>query len=227
MTLLVRIKMFDLRFKNPCSFIVAGVSQSGKTTFTLNLLRNIDTMFADPRCKQNVIYYYKKGQDVFNMFEKEKIVKKWVDHLPTEQMINEATMAYKGKGGSVLIIDDFGQELTRDIVSLFAVLSHHTNSVVILLMQNIFPKKPLFRDISLNSTYVVLFKNPRDKSQIANFARQFSPGKNSYIVDAFQEATKNPYSYLLFDFEQNTPDSVRVRSKILPHEGPMMVWLPK
>jgi len=32
---------------------------------------------------------------------------------------------------------------------------------------------------------------------------------------------------VLFDFEQNTPESIRVRSQVLPHEGPMVVWLPK
>lgn len=219
--------MFDLRFKNPCSFILAGSTKSGKTTFTLKLLRNIETLFQDSRCKQNVVYFYKKWQDAFDSFQKENIVGQWENVLPTEDRVNELTIRYKNKGGSVLIIDDFAQELTVDIVKLFTVLSHHTNSVVILLTQNIFPKKNLFRDISLNSTYIVLFKNPRDKSQISNFAKQFAPGKNGYIVEAFREATKRAYSYLLFDFEQNTPESIRVRSQVLPEEKPMVVWLPK
>lgn len=219
--------MFDTRFRNPSSFLLGGVSRSGKTTFTFNILRNIKTLFEDPRCRQNVIYYYNQWQPAYEAFEKEKIVAKWINKVPTADEVKKETAIYTEKGGSVLILDDFQQQLTSDIAELFSVLSHHTNSVVILLTQNIFSKNKAYRDISLNSTYVVLFKNPRDSSQINSFARQFSPGKNSYIVEAFKDATKKPHSYLLFDFHQSTPEETRVRSRVLPHEGPMIAWLPK
>jgi hypothetical protein len=79
----------------------------------------------------------------------------------------------------------------------------------------------------MHSLFPVLFKNVRDSSQIVSFARQFSPGKNSYIVEAFKEATKRPHSYMLFDFNQSTPEELRVRSRVLPNEGPMVAWMPK
>jgi hypothetical protein len=219
--------MFDTRFKNPSAFLLGGVSQSGKTTFAFNILRNIKVLFEDPRCRQNIIYYYNQWQTSFDAFRKENIVKSWVDKLPTADKVKEVTALYKDRGGSVLVIDDFAQELTPDIVDLFSILCHHTNSVVILLTQNIFSKNRVFRDISLNSTYVVLFKNPRDASQITSFARQFAPGKTKYIVEAFKEATSKPYSYMLFDFHQSTPEEIRVRSRVLPHDGPMVAWLMK
>ena len=217
--------MFDMRFRNPSSFILGGASQSGKTTFTFNILRNIDILFQDPRCQQNVIYFYKTWQKSYEIFDKEKIVTSWVNRLPTAQDVEKETAVYKDRGGSIIVIDDFAQDLTKTILDLFAVLCHHTNSVVFLLTQNIFSKNKVFRDISLNSTYVVLFKNPRDASQISSFARQFAPGKNSDIVDMFKLATKAPHSYVLFDFYQSTPDNLRVRSRVLPHEGPLNVWV--
>jgi hypothetical protein len=219
--------VYDLRFKNPSSFILGGASQSGKTTFTFNLLRYVDVLFENPKCKQNIIYYYNQWQDLFENFQHENIVTKWVNKLPTTEDVKEQTWLFKNDGGSILVIDDFAQKLNQDIVDVFSVLCHHTNSVVILLTQNIFSKNKVFRDVSLNSTYGVLFKNARDLSQINYFARQFSPGKNSYIVEAFKKATLRPYSYMLFDFHQATPEHLRVRSNVLPNDGPMKVWLPK
>jgi hypothetical protein len=219
--------MYDMRFRNPSSFILAGASQSGKTTFVLNLLKNIDTVFQDPRCKQNIIYFYNQWQNSFDMYRNENIVKEWVNNLPTTDYLLEKTSIYKDVGGSIAIIDDFAQQLSRDTIEIFTRMSHHTNIVVILLTQNIFSKNPVFREISLNATYVVLFKNPRDASQINNYARQFAPGKNSYIIDAFKDATKFPYSYLLFDNHQLTIEKLRVRTNVLPHEAPMIVYIPK
>lgn len=217
----------DLRFKTPSSFLLGGVSQSGKTTFTLNVLKNIDTLFANPKCKQNVIFFYNQWQNVYDMFRSTNIVHQWINRLPTTDDIKEKTMLYKDSGGSVLIIDDFAEKLDSAIVHLFSVLCHHTNSVVFVLTQNIFSKNRAFRDISLNSSYVVLFKNPRDSSQIVNFAKQFAPGNTKGLVKAFKQATRFPYSYMLFDFIQTTPSEFRIRSRILPQEAPMVLWMEK
>jgi predicted kinase len=217
---------YDVSFKNPSSFILAGASQSGKTTFTLNILRNIDVMFEKPSCKENIIYFYNQWQDGFESFKNENIVKEWIEKLPSTDDIIEKTLAHK-ESGSVIIIDDFAQQLNRDTIDIFTKLCHHTNSVIILLTQNLFSKNPVFREISLNATYIVLFKNPRDASQIITYARQFAPGRSKYIVDAFREATRKPYSYMLFDLHQSTPDSIRVRSNVLPHEFPMQAYCEK
>jgi hypothetical protein len=150
--------MFDTRFRNPSSFIVAGVSRSGKTTWVLNLLRNIDVLFVDPRCKQNIHFFYNEWQPSYESFVNEKIVSSWVNKMPSSEDVKKATALYTEKGGSVIVIDDYAQQLDKEIVELFSVLCHHTNSVVILLTQNLFSKNPVFRDISLNTTYVVLFK---------------------------------------------------------------------
>ena len=40
-----------------------------------------------------------------------------------------------------------------------------------LLVQNLFPKNKETRTISLNAHYMVVFKNPRDKSQISHLTR--------------------------------------------------------
>ena len=218
--------MFDVRFRNPSSFLLAGASQSGKTTFTLNLLRHIDHLFEKPECKNNVIYFYHQWQPSFDIFSKENIVKEWVNKLPSTDDIVEKTMGFV-ETGSIIVIDDFAQQLTKDTIDIFSRQCHHTNSVIILLVQNIFCKNPVFREISLNANYVVLFKNPRDASQISCFAKQITPGDSKWLIDAFEDATKQPHSYMLFDCHQDTPKNMRQRSHVLPHESPMRVYIPK
>jgi len=57
--------------------------------------------------------------------------------------------------------------------------SHHRNISHVLITQNLFHQGPSSRDISLNSNYIVVFKNPRDKTQIVHLARQVYP---SFLV---------------------------------------------
>lgn len=219
-------EMHDLRLKVPSTFILAGSSGCGKTEMTLNIVRNADVMFEDSRCAQNVVYYYKQWQDSYDRVQKEGIIHHWVNELPTCNDLTERTETFKQTGGSIVVIDDFAGELNKDIAHIFTALSHHLTLVVFLLTQNLFSKNPVFRDISLNSKYIILFKNPRDSSQINNFARQFSPGKVKFIVESFRKATEFAFSYCLYDSCQTTPDMLRVRSHILPHEAPMKIWLP-
>jgi hypothetical protein len=67
-------------------------------------------------------------------------------------------------------------------------------------------------------------KNDRDKQQISILARQFSPGNSNFVVQAYEDATKNPYDYLLLDFRPGSPHNLRLRSKIFPHQFPTTVY---
>lgn len=181
-------------------------------------------MLKNPAAMQNVLFFYSHWQPLYD--DLEKLGVHFFNHLPSKEEVASLTEPYTDKGGSVLIIDDFMQEVNADISHMFTVLSHHCNITIFLLSQNLFPKNPVFRDISLNATYIVVFKNPRDSSQIAAFARQFRPGKNQFIVKVYEAATEKPYSYLFFDNHQTTPDLIRIRSDIFNDGTPMRVWIP-
>ena len=72
------------------------------------------------------------------------------------------------------------------------------------------------RTLSLNSHYIILFKNPRDSLQICTLARQMYPGKSKFLVEAFNDATRQAYGYLLLDLKPTTEDRLRIRTGILP-----------
>ena len=72
--------------------------------------------------------------------------------------------------------------------------------------------------MSLNAHYMVLFKNPRDVSQFANLARQMYPKSSQFAVEAYRDATWEPYSYLLVDLRPEQDEELRLRTNIFPGE---------
>jgi hypothetical protein len=74
------------------------------------------------------------------------------------------------------------------------------------------------RNISLNSKYIILMKNNRDRAQIQHLARQIYPGKSKFLVESHADATRKPFGYLLLDFCNEIADIVRVRTGIVPGE---------
>jgi len=110
-------------------------------------------------------------------------------------------------------------ETNRSVTDLFTKGSHHRYISVIYIVQNLFNKGKEHRTISLNSHYIVVFKSPRDSSQIIHLAKQAYPTPPKIAQQAFADATSDPYGYLLFDFKQRTPEKFRLCSKIFLDEN--------
>ena len=127
----------------------------------------------------------------------------------------------------LVVLDDLMAETDGRVTNLFTKKSHHSDTSVIYLVQNLFPKNKESRTISLNSQYMVVLKNPRDASQLANLARQMYPGRGAFVQEAFADATASPYGYLLIDLKQNTPDDMRLRTSVLPDDAHQWVYIPK
>ena len=125
---------------------------------------------------------------------------------------------FDGREPILLIVDDLMQETNETIANLFTKGSHHRNVSVLFLVQNLFPKNKFARTISLNAHYMVLFKNPRDASQFATLARQMYPKQSQYAVEAYKDATREPYSYLVVDIRPEQDEDLRLRTNIFPGE---------
>jgi Poxvirus A32 protein len=221
-------KVYDVRLKTPFRFILAGPSECGKTTFVFNILRNQYHTLDKPT--SNVIYFYKHWQSGFDAMVKENRVSEWVQAIPTVEMLQEKTKAYKDGDGSIVVIDDLMQDIDEDIADLFTAISHSLHISVFLLSQNVFQTtNKWFRTISLQVTYMAIFKNPRDSSQFTTFAKQFTPGNTKWLTEVFEKCTKAAYSYIMFNMHQTTDHKLRVFTKFLPNEGEGMieVWMDK
>ena len=128
----------------------------------------------------------------------------------------------------LVIIDDLMRDSSSGaIVDLFTKGSHHKNISVIFISQNLFHQGRHSRDISLNSSYIVIFKNPRDKAQIQHLSRQVYPENPKFLQEAYHNACSVPHGYILLDLKQSTSEECRVRSNIFPDDKFNYVYIPR
>ena len=97
-------------------------------------------------------------------------------------------------------------------------MSHHKNTSVFFISQNIFSKGKFARDISLNTNYLIIFLNSRDQLQFQVLARQIFPTNTKFLIESFEDATKKPHGYLFLDLKQTTEFKNRIQSGILPNQ---------
>jgi len=121
---------------------------------------------------------------------------------------------------NMLVLDDQMSKAgnTKDLEDLFTKGSHHRNLTIIYIVQNLFDKSKSMRTASINSQYLVVFKSPRDKTAIQHLGTQMFPKNSKFLVESFQDATLEPYGYILIDLRQETPEQMRIRTKIFGGE---------
>ena len=110
------------------------------------------------------------------MYNKGIITQMFQDYSNYNEL-EDMVMRYKDDGGSILIFDDQLGDINEDICKIFHQLSHHGNCSTFFLSQNLFYANKSYRSMSLNAHYLFVMKNTRDRSQIVNLAKQFSPYK--------------------------------------------------
>lgn len=81
-------------------------------------------------------------------------------------------------------------QLNKDVSDLFTKGSHHLNVSVIFILQNVFHQSPVMRNISLNSHYMILLKNPRDRAQVRHHAQQLYMLSN-YTLPTLNASSKH------------------------------------
>ena len=196
----------------PCSILVVGPTQSGKTWVTKRIIRERKKMFLP--APQSVLYAYSAWQDAYNDMTDVTFHR----GLPTSSQL---------KPNSLVILDDVMQEATSspDVLKLFTVDVHHRNISILFLLQNLYFQSRFLRTLNLNSQYLMLFGNKRDKLQMNVLARQMYPGQTKYFMDSFEDSTSQPHGYLVCDLHPTSDKRFQLRTKIFPRETPW-VYLP-
>ena len=201
-------------FPSATTMCVTGGTGSGKTTWVHRLLKHRDVMFDTPPVR--VLYCYGVHQPVFDEMERTLGVK-CVQGLPMEEI--EAFS--EGPEHKMIVLDD----LMSQVVShpgaelLFTQGSHHKNMTVLFISQNLFSQGKCARTIALNTHFLVLFRNFRDKAQVMHFGRQLYPERWKGFMEAYDDATQQRYGYLVVDMSPHTEDDrMRLRTSIFPGE---------
>jgi Adenovirus IVa2 protein len=194
-----------LTWKHPFTCLVSGPTGCGKTEFTMRLIKHSKEVI-EPAPEQ-IIWCYGEYQDGF----------KRVSNTEFHEGIPDLSML-DGSSRTLLILDDLMHETDDRVTKIFTKISHHKNVSVLYLTQNLFHGGKENRTISLNAQYLVIFKNPRDATQIACLGRQMYPGKSKFLSEAFMDATIQPYSYIFIDLKPDTEQNHRLRSNVFPGE---------
>ena len=199
----------DLRPAWPYAILIAGSSGAGKTSLLTRFLeQGSRTMTRLPR---KILIYCSYDQPAYQRLREQApcpvIVRK--EPLPDD---------LETGSGTLLVVDDLQGRNVEALARWFTVKRHHLNTSVIYVVQNIFDKTPHHRTISLNATHIVLFKNPRDSSQVSYLSKQIFPQDPSFVSRAYAAFTKGlPHSYIVMDFNQTTPEEYRLRDSLLPY----------
>lgn len=197
---------------HPSSILIAGPSGSGKTVFVRNLLMH--EMLQPPPSR--IVIVYGEWQKEYDLLK---------HHFPSIEfhkgpMPADLYESFSPKENNLLILDDQMTDAANSgqLEKYFVQGAHHRNLTVIFILQNLFEKGKAMRSTNLNSNYLVLYKNPRDKGQMAVLGRQMYPTKWKGFVSALQDATQAPFSYLVVDLRPETPEEYRLRGNIFPGE---------
>lgn len=206
-------------FIHPFTCTVAGPTQSGKTWLLKKILLQNILLFDKP--PDNIIYCYSVWQNNYESFYEITPKIKFNQGLPDIDDLNSIE-------NNLIILDDLMRECEEDksIQKLFTIDSHHRNISVFFITQNIFSKGKFTRTLNLNSHYLILFNNPRDKLQINVLARQMFPNKVNFLMEAYDDAASKPHGYLFIDLKQSTENRNRIQSGITIDED-RIIYTPK
>ena len=162
----------DTRWRHPFTCCVCGPTGCGKTLFVKRFLDYLPEV-CDARFDR-VLFYYAEWQDAYRRdFKPNGAPIEFREGLP--QLADYSSDNEKRK---LLILDDLMRKSSSDVIlDLFTKDSHHKNVSVIFVTQNVFHEGKAQRDISLNTKYLVFFKNPRNRAKIQHLARQKVSGR--------------------------------------------------
>ena len=149
--LIYNMTIYDIRFKTPFSLILAGASGSGKTIWLENVLTVLDKITDGGEKYQKLLWF--SGSNQPELFKSVKGSFKGTTRIfsAIDKEIY-SNIEEEGKN-SILVIDDLMLEMSgnQDIGKLFTKGRSHLNCNIILLWQNVSPKGPQMRNLSINA----------------------------------------------------------------------------
>jgi len=201
-----------VQFRHPFTALICGPTGCGKTELAKRIIDNLSTLVYPHVDK--VYWHYAHYQPWFEQYG-DKII--CLKGLPEIDKLDPDVP-------KILFIDDQMQQAssTPVVEALFTRVSHHSNSSVFFVTQNLYFDSKSYRTISRNARYLILFRNLRDKRQISTLQTQLQA---KFLADAYNHAiSQRPYSYLLIDLHENTDDRVRYRTNIMPGERQIVYY---
>ena len=208
------MELYKVYSKHPFTMIISGPSGAGKSVWVKRLIEQSSSVCSPPPKK--IFYFYTEYQPLFSDMPGVTFI----------QGLSEEMIERLGEEPCWIILDDLMDDASdsKIVSDLFTKVSHHRDISVILILQNFFVKGKQMRNITLNSSYLVLMKNPRDKNIASYIARQIYPNRAKKFRQMYEDVTKNPFTYLFIDLKADTPEEIRLLSNVLGEKDYISVY---
>ncbi len=199
----------------PATIVISAPSQAGKTQFLLQLVQNQTAIYN--RVFDRIFLFYSVHQPIYDEFQKSGAV--LVQGLPCSDYLK-----FNDGRHTLALFDDLMHKIAQqpDFVELIFRDAHHSLISPVILIQNLYFKN--LRTIRMNTQAFVFLKNPSDTLAIQTFARQVFPKNSQFFIEAFNDCTEKPFGYLFVDLSVRTPDCMRLRTNLFPHQWPVLVY---
>jgi len=213
----------DLKFQIPCSICISGPSQSGKSEFIVNLVKNRSVLFSSEFTR--ILYCIPESlslthNPIFESLKASFPATQLVIGLPDVSKLNLKF----DKLPKLLIIDDLMTEFlsNQNMVKLLSVEVHHFNISLIFTLQNIYAPSKFGTTLSRNINYKILFSNRLDLREMRNLSLQIC-NQPSFLSESFEllykEFNTEP-AYIVIDGHIKSKfKRLFVRSQIFPKDG--------
>ncbi len=200
--------IFDARLKFPFSLVIAGPSQSGKSTWVCDLIEHAERLI-DTKINKVIWFYGEMSDTIIYLHAAYGSFVETVKGLPT-------TFDDYLKPGTLIVLDDLYAEAgsSHAVAKLFTRQSHHRKVGVILITQNIFSEGRQRKTITKSAHYWVLFNNPLDRSVAYSLGLKIMPQDVKTFMQIYNAATNKPHGMLFIDGTQDIVPEARFRSDI-------------
>lgn len=212
--------MYPFAFQHPANILIVGPTGSGKTSFLVDTLRNGQF---EPQ-PERIVWVYsekQKGYDDLQALAQTGQLGacRYIEFVKDDTDYDAMYESMDGNKENMLVLDDqmteaasSGKNTLAALAKLFTKGSHHRRVTIVFILQNAFEKG--LRTVSLQANYFVLMKNPREDAQVDRLAQSMSRRKRRFLLEAFEDATREPFSHLLLDMRQDTPNELRCLSNV-------------
>jgi hypothetical protein len=202
----IKNEVFPTKLCFPCTMVVLGASNMGKTEFVLDIITNREKVFASD--VKLVYYVCSSFQSRFKEIENldpSIIFITSLAQLPDD--IPEFTLiVYDDK-----LVDFQNNKAERiHLTNMFIGKARHGNIGCILILQTLVGTG--LRSIASNATYTIVFSSSRNKTELLYLSREFGLWGVSFITSVLKDISNKPFEYILFDGTPCMPEKYRIRN---------------
>lgn len=207
----------ELKIAVPTTIILAGPTQTGKSTIIRKLIKYQDRMFRKPF--DRILYFYDTRTKDYDAMEDEIPNIKFIKGLQEDKIAAEN---FDSQQNNLVIIDDLGKTSLNslEVDKLFTQTMHHRNVTVILVLHKLVGQHSKYGvEIVENAKCYIFTKHRPASGNVACLGRRIFPNYKDFVSDAYEQVCRSPhYTHMMVDCGSDVRMELAVRQNIFPED---------